>query len=61
MMLSGITEQIDPEGKWLDLQSIGRQDSIRVVKGKTTIESRYFISSLTNNQGKRKKNSDKMC
>ena len=49
MMLSDIQAQIDPEGKWLDLQSIGRQDSMRVVKGKTTIETRYFISSLTNN------------
>lgn len=42
MMLSDIQAQIDPEGKWLDLQSIGRLDSMRVVKGKTTIETRYF-------------------
>ncbi len=49
MMLSDITEQIDPEGKWQDLQSIGRLDSMRVVKGKATIETRYFISSLPNN------------
>lgn len=49
MMLSDITEQIDPEGKWEDLQSIGRLDSMRVVKGKATIETRYFISSLPNN------------
>jgi predicted transposase YbfD/YdcC len=49
MMLSDIQQQIDLEGKWLDLQSIGRLDSMRVVKGKTTIETRYFISSLPNN------------
>lgn len=49
MMLSDIRNQIDPEGKWEGLQSIGRQDSMRVVNGKTTIETRYFISSLPNN------------
>ena len=49
MMLSEIQNQIDPEGKWQELLSIGRQDSMRVVKGKTTIETRYFISSLPNN------------
>ena len=49
MMLSDIKNEIDPEGKWQELLSIGRQDSMRVVKGKTTIETRYFISSLPNN------------
>lgn len=49
MMLSDIQNKIDPSDKWLDLQSIGRQDSMRVVNGKTTIETRYFISSLPNN------------
>ena len=49
MMLSDIQNQIDPEGKWQDLLSIGRQDAMRVAKGKTTIETRYFISSLPNN------------
>ena len=49
MMLSDIQNQIDPEGKWQDLLSIGRQDAMRVVGGKTTIETRYFISSLPNN------------
>lgn len=48
MMLSEIQAQIDPERKWLDLQSVGRQDAMRVVNGKTTIETRYFISSLPN-------------
>ena len=49
MMLSNVQAQVDPEGKWLDLHSIGRQDTMRVVNGKTTIETRYFISSLANN------------
>lgn len=49
MMLSDVQTQIDPEGKWEDLPGIGRQDSMRVVNGKTTIETRYFISSLPNN------------
>ncbi len=49
MMLSDIQSKIDPEGKWLNLQSVGRQDAMRVVKGKATIETRYFISSLPNN------------
>jgi predicted transposase YbfD/YdcC len=49
MMLSDVQTQIDFEGKWEDLLSIGRQDSMRVVNGKTTIKTRYFISSLPNN------------
>ena len=49
MMLSDVQTQIDSEGKWEDLLSIGRQDSMRVVNGKTTIKTRYFISSLLNN------------
>jgi len=48
-MLSDIQNQIDPEGKWQDLLSIGRQDAMRVVKGLPTIETRYFISNLLNN------------
>ena len=49
MMLSNIQAQVDPEEKWLALQSVGRQDTMRVANGKTTIETRYFISSLANN------------
>ncbi len=49
LMLSDIQSQIDPEGKWLDMHCVGRQDSMRVIKGKATIETRYFISSLPNN------------
>jgi len=49
MMLSDIQNKVDPEGKWQELLSVGRQDAMRVVKGKATIETRYFISSLPNN------------
>ena len=43
MMLSDIQAQIDPDKKWLDLQSVGRQDAMRVVRGKATIETHYFM------------------
>ena len=49
MMLSDIQNKIDPEAKWQELKSIGRQDAMRVVKGVPTVETRYFISSLPNN------------
>jgi predicted transposase YbfD/YdcC len=49
VMLSEIQNQIDPEGEWQNLQSIARADVMRTVKGKTKIETRYFISSLPNN------------
>jgi predicted transposase YbfD/YdcC len=49
VMLSNVQNQIDPEGEWQNLHSIGRADVMRTVKGKTKIETRYFISSLPNN------------
>ncbi len=49
VMLSNVQKQIDPEGEWQNLQSIGRLDLMRTVNGKTKIETRYFISSLPNN------------
>ena len=49
VMLSNVQNQIDPEGEGQNLQSIGRADVMRTVKGKTKIETRYFISSLPNN------------
>ena len=45
-MLSEIKELIDPDNQWDKLQSIGLIESVRIVKGKTTIETRYYISSL---------------
>lgn len=52
LMLSDIKDLIDPESKWENLQSIGLIESVRIVKGKTTIETRYYISSLQNNAQK---------
>lgn len=38
--------QIDPQGRWKGLRSIGLVICERTVDGKTTVESRYYISSL---------------
>jgi predicted transposase YbfD/YdcC len=51
-MLSEIKELIDPDNQWENLHSIGLIESVRIVKGKTTIESRYYISSLPNDAQK---------
>ena len=48
-MLSNVQKQIDPEGEWQNLPSIGRADVVRTANNKTKIETRYFISSLPNN------------
>ncbi len=52
LMLSEIKELIDPDNQWEKLQSIGLIESVRIVKGKTTIETRYYISSLPNDAQK---------
>ena len=51
-MLSDIKELIDPDNQWEKLPSIGLIESVRIVKGKTTIETRYYISSLPNDAQK---------
>ena len=48
-MLTDIQERVDPTHKWSKLKSIGLVESVRTVDGKTTVESRYYISSLRNN------------
>ncbi|MEG4505536.1 ISAs1 family transposase [Microcoleus sp. F6_B4] len=48
-MLSDIKELIEPDNQWEKLQSIGMIESVRIVKEKTTIETRYYISILPNN------------
>jgi predicted transposase YbfD/YdcC len=48
LMLTDVAERIDPLGKWEKLTSIGMVESVRVVNGKTSVETRYFISSLKN-------------
>lgn len=49
VMLSNIQDMIDPEGKWSKLTSVGMINSWRTENEKTTLETRYFISSLPNN------------
>ena len=46
LMISGIGASIDELQKWKNLNSIGMVESVREVGGKTTVEIRYFISSL---------------
>jgi predicted transposase YbfD/YdcC len=52
LMITDVTERINPLQKWEKLTSIGMVESVRVVNGKTSIETRYFISSLENNAQK---------
>ena len=46
LMLSDIVQKIDPFQRWENLKSIGMVESVRSVNGKTTVETRYYISSL---------------
>jgi predicted transposase YbfD/YdcC len=46
LMLSDISNRIDPDNKWNKLSSIGMVESVRSENGKTTVETRYYISSL---------------
>ncbi len=45
-ILTNINKEIDPHGEWKGLKSIAFIDYLRTEKGKTTLERRYFISSL---------------
>ncbi|GAA6618972.1 ISAs1 family transposase [Scytonema sp. NUACC26] len=49
VVLSNIQDLIDPENKWSSLTSIGMINSWRTENETTTLETRYFISSLPNN------------
>ena len=52
LMITDVVERIDPLRKWKKLTSIGMVESVRVVDGKTSVETRYFISSLENDAQK---------
>jgi hypothetical protein len=43
LMLSDIKELIDPDNQWEKLHHRGLIESVRMVKGKTTIETSYYI------------------
>ncbi|MBW4689232.1 MAG: ISAs1 family transposase [Komarekiella atlantica HA4396-MV6] len=49
LMLSNIGEKLDPDSVWAKLNSVGMVESVRQLDGKTTVETRYFISSLEKN------------
>ena len=48
LMLNNVDSRVDPSRKWSKLKSIGLVESVRTVDGKTTVETRYYISSLQN-------------
>lgn len=49
VMLSQIQSQLDPDSVWSNFNSVGMVESVRLLDGKTTVETRYFISSLKEN------------
>ena len=51
-ILTNINQAIDQQGEWKNLNSIAFVDYLRTEKGKTTLERRYFISSLNQNNHK---------
>ena len=48
-ILTNINQEIDPKGEWKGLNSVAYVDYLRTQNGKTTLERRYFISSLNAN------------
>ncbi|QFS50644.1 ISAs1 family transposase [Nostoc sphaeroides] len=44
--LSQIESRLNPDSIWSNFNSVGMVESIRLLDGKTTVETRYFISSL---------------
>ena len=47
--MSEIKLPINLSEKWMNLKSIGLVESVRIVNEKTSVETRYFITSLDNN------------
>ena len=43
-MLSNITHEIDPDGEWKHVNSIGYVDYLRTEKEQPLLQRRYFIS-----------------
>ncbi|WP_096595559.1 ISAs1 family transposase [Calothrix sp. NIES-2098] len=52
LMISNIGNKLDPDSVWAKLNSIGMVESVRELDGETTVETRYFISSLEDNAQK---------
>ena len=51
-MLTEIKELIDPDNQWEKLQNIGLIEPVKIVKEKTSVETRSYISSLPNDAQK---------
>ncbi|MCF2150813.1 ISAs1 family transposase [Desmonostoc muscorum LEGE 12446] len=49
VMLSQIQSRLNPDSVWSKFNSVGMVESVRSLEGKTTVETRYFISSLEDN------------
>lgn len=49
VMLSQIQSLLNPDSVWSNFNSVGMVESVRLLDGKTTVETRYFISSLEDN------------
>ena len=49
VMLSQIQSRLNPDSVWSNFNSVGMVESVRLLDGKTTVETRYFISSLEDN------------
>ncbi|BDA66669.1 transposase ISAs1 family protein [Calothrix sp. PCC 7716] len=52
LMLTDISNRIADSKEWENFQSIGMVESVRIVNGETTVETRYYISSLNRNAKK---------
>jgi len=49
LMLSNVEHVLDVNQKWQNFKSVGMVESVRIVNGETTVETRYYISSLDDN------------
>jgi predicted transposase YbfD/YdcC len=49
LIISDVKSLINSSEKWANLESIGLVESVRIINGKISVETRYFITSLDNN------------
>jgi predicted transposase YbfD/YdcC len=49
LIISDVKALINSSEKWMNLESIGLVESVRIINGKISVETRYFITSLDNN------------
>ncbi|WP_214662784.1 ISAs1 family transposase, partial [Amazonocrinis nigriterrae] len=49
IMLTRIGSQLDSDSVWSKFSSVGMVESVRSLNDETTVETRYFISSLEEN------------